>query len=79
MAIDSSYFLATKDVAIRGGDIENRYRTADGRFVVSGRYLKRITLTSSEFLTGLQGITPISEQEADALIVANGYRKGLNK
>ena len=74
--VDNSYFLVTQAVAIRGGDIANRYRAADGRFIVSGRYLKRISLTGSEYITGLQGVTQISEQEANALIAANGYKKG---
>lgn len=74
--VESSFFLATKEVAIRGGDIANRYRAADGRFIVSNRYLKRIVLTASEYITGLKGVTPITEQEANALIAANGYKKG---
>ena len=77
MAVDSTYYLVSQEIAMRGGDIANRYRAEDGRFIVSARYLKRITLQGEEYLTGLQGIEPITEEESEALISANGFKKGL--
>lgn len=75
---DSMIYLATRRVAERTGTIRNIYRVADGRFVVSGRTLKKLALTAAEYMTGLQGIEPVDKQTALQLIAENGYKKGAD-
>ena len=75
---DSMIYLATRRVAERTGTIRNIYRVADGRFVVSGRTLKKLALTADEYMTGLQGIEPVDKQTALQLIAENGYKKGVD-
>lgn len=77
--IKTGYYLATRDVAERCGNIDDVYRVKDGRFVLSDRRLKRINLLPEEYATGIKGITQVSEDEAIVLISANGYKKGLSK
>ena len=75
---DSMIYLATRRVAERTGTIRNIYRVADGRFVVSGRTLKKLALTADEYMTGLHGIEPVDKQTALQLIAENGYKKGAD-
>lgn len=74
--IDSQDFLVTREVALRTGEIEYKYRTADGRFIVDARTLSRITFTSDEIINGLAGVESISHSEALTLIARNGYKMG---
>lgn len=74
--MDIAFYLVTPDIARRSGLIESRHRTKDGRFILDNRDLSRITLSSDEFVNGLQGIEMISEQEAKHLIAENNYAIG---
>lgn len=74
--VDSQDFIVTREVALRTGEIQYKYRTDDGRFIVDARTLSRIRFTSDEMINGLQGIEKISHDEAEALIAFNGYQMG---
>ena len=77
MALDSATYLVTREIAIRSGVVNNRYRIADGRFVLSNKDLSLVRLTSDEFVTGLQGVEKVSEAEAQRLIAENRFQRGL--
>lgn len=74
MATNLSYYIVPHQIALRTGDIGNCYKTADGRYVMDSRLLKRIQLTGDEFLNGLNGIERISRNEALTLIAQGGYK-----
>lgn len=74
--LDTSFFLATRDIAQRSGVLNERYRIADGRYVLDNKDLGRIRLTSEEYVTGLAGVERISRDKAYALITANGNQMG---
>lgn len=76
MALDTSLYLASRDIALRSGMLATRYRTVDGRYILNDRDLKRVRFTTDEYITGLTGIEKISKREADELIKANGYKFG---
>ena len=76
MGIDSKNYVVTREVALRAGSIENKYRTADGRFILDTRSLQSIRLTSEEYVTGIEGIELISLQEAEEMIAAGGFLMG---
>ena len=76
MGIDSKNYVVTREVALRAGSIENKYRTADGRFILDTRSLQGIRLTSEEYVTGIEGIELISLQEAEEMIAAGGFLMG---
>ena len=76
MALDTATYLVTRTIAIRSGLIESRYRIADGRFVLDNKDLQRVRFTSDEYITGLQGVEKVSEEEARTLIARNGYKMG---
>jgi len=73
--IDDTIYLATADVAQRAGVYETAYQVKDGRFVVDRNDIRRIRLTGDEYLTGIQGIEKISQQQAEVLISENHYRR----
>ena len=54
----------TKDIAIRSGLIESRYRIADGRFVLDNKDLSRVRFTPDEYISGLAGVEKVSEEVA---------------
>lgn len=74
--VDSQDFLVTREVALRTGEIQYKYRTADGRFIVDARTLSRIRFTSDEIINGLHGIEKITHEEAETLIAKNNYQMG---
>lgn len=74
--VDSQDFLVIRDVALRTGEIQYKYRTADGRFIVDARTLSRIRFTSEEIINGLHGIEKITHEEAETLIAKNNYQMG---
>lgn len=74
--IDVQDYLVTRDIALRTGSIQYKYRTADGQFIVDNRTLSKIKLTSDEFINGLQGIKKISKEEAKTLIAQNDFQMG---
>lgn len=77
MALDTAFYLVTRDIAIRSGLVDVRYRTLDGRFILDNKDLSRVRLTTDEYVNGLKGVEKISEAEAQTLIAQGGYKKGL--
>lgn len=77
MAMDIAFYLVTRDIAIRSGVADKRYRIADGRMVLDNKDLSRIRFTTDEYISGLAGVEKVTEQEANTLIAQNGYKKGL--
>ena len=77
MALDSAIYLVTREIAMRSGTINSRYRIADGRFVLSNKDLAMIRFTSEEYLTGLQGVERVDERDAQRLIAENNFQRGL--
>lgn len=76
MALDTQLYLVTKDIAIRSGLMQVRYRISDGRFVLDNKDLSRVRFTTDEYISGLNGVTKVSEEEAQTLIAQNGYKMG---
>ena len=77
MALDTAFYLVTRDIAIRSGLVDVRYRTLDGRFILDNKDLSRVRFTTDEYVSGLKGVEKISEAEAQTLIARGGYKKGL--
>ena len=77
MALDTAFYLVTKEIAQRSGLIDVRYRTIDNRFILDNKDLSRVRFTTDEYVSGLQGVEKISESEAQTLIAKGGYKKGL--
>ena len=77
MALDTAFYLVTRDIAIRSGLVDVRYRTLDGRFILDNKDLSRVRFTTDEYISGLKGVEKISESEAQTLIAQGGYKKGL--
>lgn len=77
MALDTAFYLVTRDIAIRSGLVDVRYRTLDGRFILDNKDLSRVRFTTDEYVSGLKGVEKISEAEAQTLIAQGGYKKGL--
>ena len=75
MALDSAVYLVTADIATRSGLIENRYRVADGRYVLDNKDLSRVRFTTDEYISGLEKVAP---ERADTLIAENGYKMGYD-
>lgn len=74
--IDTAIYIVDRDIAIRSGLLESRYRTADGRFVLNKRDLARVRLTADEFITGLTGVEKVTPEEAKTLIAQGGFKMG---
>lgn len=79
MALDSAIYFVTKDIAIRSGVIQSRYRIADGRFVLDNKDLSRVRFTTDEYINGLEGVEKTDYQTAQTMIAANGYQMGLEE
>ena len=77
MALDTAFYLVTRDIAIRSGLVDVRYRTLDGRFILDNKDLSRVRFTTDEYVSGLAGVEKITEAEAQTLIARGGYKKGL--
>lgn len=77
MALDTAFYLVTRDIAIRSGLVDVRYRTLDGRFILDNKDLSRVRFTTDEYVSGLAGVEKITESEAQTLIAQGGYKKGL--
>lgn len=77
MALDTAFYLVTRDIAIRSGLVDVRYRTLDGRFILDNKDLSRVRFTTDEYVSGLAGVEKITETEAQTLIAQGGYKKGL--
>lgn len=77
MALDTAFYLVTKEIAIRSGLVDVRYRTLDNRFILDNKDLSRVRFTTDEYVNGLDGVEKITEAEAQTLIAKGGYKKGL--
>lgn len=76
MAFDNAVFLVSRDIAIRSGLIQERYRIADGRFVLNNKDLSYVRFTPDEYIDGLKGVERTSDEIAARLIAENGYQMG---
>lgn len=76
MALETAVYLVTRDIAIRSGLKDQRYRIADGRFVLDNKDLSRVRFTIDEYISGLSGVEKSDEQTAQTLIAQNGYKRG---
>jgi hypothetical protein len=76
MAFNNAIYLVSRDIAIRSGLIQIRYRIADGRFVLSNKDLSYVRFTPDEYIDGLKGVERTSEEIAARLIAENGYQMG---
>lgn len=72
-----TYFSASVEIARRTGVISSRYRTVDGRFIITDKDMGpvRLTMTPEEYVYGLDVIL-ITRQEAMRLIAENNYQTG---
>lgn len=77
MALDTAFYLVTRDIAIRSGLVDVRYRTLEGKFILDNKDLSRVRFTTDEYISGLAGVEKITEAEAQTLIAQGGYKKGL--
>ena len=77
MALDTAFYLVTRDIAIRSGLVNVRYRTLDGHFILDNKDLSRVRFTTDEYVSGLAGVEKITEAEAQTLIAQGGYKKDL--
>lgn len=68
-------FSVSADIARRSGLINMRYRTADGRFILTDKDLQRVRLTPDEFVSGLDAIR-LTKSEAEKLIAENNFKMG---
>jgi len=71
-----STFLASAEIARRAGVITTNYRTKDGRYIVSEKALRALSIMPEEYVNGLD-VEIISEAEAERLIAENGYQIGV--
>jgi len=69
----SDYYTASEDLARRACLIGKRYKTADGRYILSTKDLMNIRFSAEEYVNGID-VVQVTEQEAQALIQANGYK-----
>ena len=76
MAFNNAIYLVSRDIAIRSGLIQIRYRIADGRFVLNNKDLSYVRFTPDEYINGLAGVERTSEEIAARLIAENGYKMG---
>lgn len=76
MAFNNAVYLVSRDIAIRSGLIQIRYRIADGRFVLNNKDLSYVRFTPDEYIDGLSGVERASEEIAARLIAENGYKMG---
>ena len=74
--METAIYLATREIAVRSGLKDCRFRIADGRFVLNDRDLSRVHFTPDEYIEGLRGIEKTTESEAETLIRENGYAMG---
>jgi len=72
----SIYFSVSADVAERSTLKDVRYRTKDGRFILTDKDLQRVRLLPSEFINGLDAVMLKDKNEADNLIAEGGFVLG---
>lgn len=74
--IDIKFYVISAALAQRIGLVGKRYLTQDGRYIIDNADLKRLSLTSEEFINGVQGLQAINKEEAKAMIALGGYTLG---
>ena len=74
--LESAIYFVTRDIAIRSGLKDQRYRISDGRYVLDNKYLSRVRFTVDEYVSGLQGVEKTDETTAQRRIAENGYKMG---
>lgn len=79
MALDSAVYFVTKEIAIRSGLVDSRYRIADGRFVLDNKDLSHVRFTTDEYINGLDGVEKTDNETAQTKIAKNGYQIGLKE
>lgn len=71
------YYSVSAEVARLSGVVSARYRTKDGRFILSERDLKKAIsrMAPEEFIGGVDAVA-LTESKAKKLIAANKYQMG---
>ena len=75
--LETATYLVTKEIAIRSGLVDSRYRIADGRFVLNNRDLSRVRFEPDEYIRGLEGVEKVTRERAKTLIRQNNFAIGL--
>ena len=75
--LETATYLVTKEIAIRSGLVDSRYRIADGRFVLNNRDLSRVRFEPDEYINGLKGVEKVTSEHAKTLIRQNNFAIGL--
>lgn len=75
--LETATYLVTKEIAIRSGLVDSRYRIADGRFVLNNRDLSRVRFEPDEYVNGLEGVEKVTPERAKTLIRQNNFAIGL--
>lgn len=75
--LETATYLVTKEIAIRSGLVDSRYRIADGRFVLNNRDLSRVRFEPDEYINGLEGVEKVTSERAKTLIRQNNFAIGL--
>lgn len=78
MALESAIYFVERSIAVRSGVKDQRYRIADGRFVLDNKDLSRVRFTVDEYINGLSGIEKVSDATAQLRIAQNGFKRGDN-
>ena len=71
--IDTAFYLVTRDILERAGLVGQRYRSADGRYVLDNKDLSRVRFTTDEYINGLAGVEKITAEQAKQIIADGGY------
>lgn len=74
--VDISFYLVSREIAVRCELIGQRYVAQDGRFILDNKDLSRLRLTSEEYVNGISNIEMITKKEAEDLIKENKYTFG---
>ena len=74
----STFYIVSESIAQRSGQIQKRYRTKDGRFILDDHDLRRVNFTADEYTNGLQGIEVVTKEQAMRLIKENNNQMGRN-
>ena len=76
--INSSIYLATRDIAERTGVIESCYRTKYGLYIINHNDLMRVRFSTEELLQGIgDKVQQITKEEATSFIQENNYQMGV--
>lgn len=75
--LETATYLVTKEIAIRSGLVDSRYRISDGRFVLNNRDLSRVRFEPDEYINGLEGVEKVTPEHAKTLIRQNNFAIGL--